>query len=196
VIGLDASYAKGDGHAFAAACAVDVETGALVAQAVATFVPPLPYVPGYLAFRELPGLVEAVRKLPRTVRRRSVLMVDGQGILHPRRCGIASMAGLELHLPAVGVAKGKLVGRVGNRRRRFGPFVGRPVSMDEEERGVELSPAQADAAGPTLYVSPGTGLTLLQAATLTARLTRLGSKGPDPIIAADRLSREVRAQSS
>ncbi len=97
-IGLDAAYARADATAFAAAVAVDLNTNEEFASAVVEFQPPVPYVPGYLAFRELPGIVAAVRKLPAEARRRAVVFTDGQGILHPRRCGLASMAGLELGL--------------------------------------------------------------------------------------------------
>jgi deoxyribonuclease V len=189
-IGVDASYTAADGAAYAAACAVQIETGDEIASAVAPFDAPIPYVPGYLAFRELPGIVAAVRKLPSVARRRAVLLVDGQGILHPRRCGIASMAGLELDMPAVGAAKGKLVGRVSPRARHFGAFEGRSVSILGEARGFELSRPRGGAA---LYVSPGTGITQLQSAELVARLTRMDEPSPGPIVLADKMSRDARA---
>ncbi len=190
-IGVDAAYGKGDGNAFAAAVAVDLNTREEFASAVAKFTPPVPYVPGYLAFRELGGIAAAVRKLPAEARRRAVLFTDGQGILHPRRCGLASMAGLELALPAVGVAKGKLVGTVRAQARPMGAFETRKVSIDGEVRGFELrSPLSRHA----LYVSPGTGLGVLQAARLAAGLTEPADESPLPIMLADRLSRRARAE--
>ncbi|MCX6906422.1 MAG: deoxyribonuclease V [Verrucomicrobia bacterium] len=66
-----------------------------------------PYVPGLLSFREIPPLLEAFRKL-RVMP--DVVLVDGQGIAHPRRCGLASHLGLVLDLPAVGCAKSRLIG--------------------------------------------------------------------------------------
>jgi deoxyribonuclease V len=71
----------------------------------------LPYVPGFLAFREAPALVTAFVRL-REIQdaRPDVLMVDGHGISHPRGLGIASHLGVLLDWPTIGVAKSILVG--------------------------------------------------------------------------------------
>lgn len=66
-----------------------------------------PYVPGLLSFRELPPLLEAFRRLRAAP---DAVLVDGQGMAHPRRCGLASHLGLVLDLPAVGCAKSRLIG--------------------------------------------------------------------------------------
>ncbi|HSC79930.1 MAG TPA: deoxyribonuclease V [Chitinolyticbacter sp.] len=67
-----------------------------------------PYVPGFLSFREIPALLKAFAQLRQVP---DVLFVDGQGITHPRRLGIAAHLGVLLDLPAVGVAKSNLYGR-------------------------------------------------------------------------------------
>jgi deoxyribonuclease V len=67
-----------------------------------------PYVPGYLSFREAPAVLAAFDKLTRTP---DLLMFDGQGIMHPRRLGIAAHLGVWLDLPSIGCAKSPLVGR-------------------------------------------------------------------------------------
>lgn len=67
-----------------------------------------PYIPGYLSFRELPVLLQAIEKLKLTP---DVFLCDGQGIAHPRRLGIASHLGVLLNHPCIGVAKNILVGR-------------------------------------------------------------------------------------
>nr|WP_220101324.1 endonuclease V [Chitinophaga oryzae] len=66
-----------------------------------------PYVPGFLAFREVPALLDAWQQLPQ---KPDVLVVDGHGIAHPRRMGIASHFGVLAGQVTVGSAKKKLYG--------------------------------------------------------------------------------------
>ena len=66
-----------------------------------------PYVPGLLSFREGPSAIEAVRRLET---RPTLLFVDGCGINHPRRAGLASIIGVTLDVPTIGVSKNVLCG--------------------------------------------------------------------------------------
>jgi len=104
LVGLDVSY-EGD-EAFTAAVTLDVKSGKIsteIARGRVNF----PYIPGYLSFRELPSYVKLIRPEKGTV-----LLVDGQGRLHPRRFGIASHLGVRTGMPSVGVAKSVLTGEV------------------------------------------------------------------------------------
>lgn len=62
----------------------------------------IPYIPGYLSFREGPAMIEAFRKLKT---KPDVTLIDGNGIAHPRRMGLASYVGVLLDIPTIGCAK-------------------------------------------------------------------------------------------
>ncbi len=80
----------------------------LEAYAIATVPTAFPYVPGLLSFREVPAVLAALGQLAVPP---DLLLCDGQGIAHPRRFGIASHLGVLTGIPAVGVAKSRLVGQ-------------------------------------------------------------------------------------
>lgn len=67
-----------------------------------------PYIPGYLGFREVPALLEAWKQLPE---KPDLIVLDGQGVTHPRRMGIASHFGVLTDFPAIGCAKNMLFGK-------------------------------------------------------------------------------------
>lgn len=76
--------------------------------AIATRPVSFPYIPGLLAFREGPVVLDALERLATTP---DLLIFDGQGLAHPRRLGIASHIGLLVDMPAVGCAKSRLCGQ-------------------------------------------------------------------------------------
>ncbi|MEV4413443.1 endonuclease V [Catellatospora sp. NPDC049609] len=100
-VGLDVSYGE-TGRAVAAAVVLDLATLEVVDTATATGTVTFPYVPGLLAFRELPLLAEALERLTATP---DVLVCDGYGVAHPRRFGLACHVGVLTGLPSFGVAK-------------------------------------------------------------------------------------------
>ncbi|MBE9205477.1 deoxyribonuclease V [Nostoc sp. LEGE 06077] len=67
-----------------------------------------PYIPGFLSFREIPAVLDALAKI-QTVP--DIILCDGQGIAHPRRFGIASHLGVILDMPTIGVAKSLFIGK-------------------------------------------------------------------------------------
>ncbi|NXJ82738.1 ENDOV Endonuclease, partial [Trogon melanurus] len=109
--GVDLSYVKGDGSKACASLVVLSFPGLEVLYEDCRMVAvSAPYVAGYLAFREVPFLVEAVQRLQQEEPRLKpqVLLVDGNGLLHPRGFGVACHLGVLTDLPCIGVAKNLL----------------------------------------------------------------------------------------
>ncbi|NOZ89081.1 MAG: endonuclease V, partial [Crenarchaeota archaeon] len=107
VAGLDAAYSRRYSAAVGVAAVLDYGSLTLRGYGAALGEPPLPYIPGLLAFREAPVLYTALRAAPGAP---ELLVVDGHGLGHPRLAGIASHIGLALGLPSIGVAKRRLYG--------------------------------------------------------------------------------------
>ena len=107
VAGVDVGFEDGGRITRAAVAVLDAATLVLTDWAIARRPTAFPYIPGLLSFRELPAILDA---LPCLRRLSDILLVDGQGLAHPRRCGLACHLGLETGLPAIGVAKTRLIG--------------------------------------------------------------------------------------
>jgi deoxyribonuclease V len=125
VAGIDVGFESDGTVARAAVAVLAFPSLELVDCAVARLPVSFPYVPGLLSFREIPAALRALRALRV---KPDMLLCDGQGIAHPRRCGLASHLGLVTGLPAVGVAKTRLVGEhrePGARRGAQAPLMDR-----------------------------------------------------------------------
>lgn len=139
----------------------------------------MPYIPGLLSFREVPAAYSAFAKLDS---RPDLVMVDGQGIAHPRRLGVASHLGLWLELPTIGVAKSILCGRHDEVPQRRGQWT--PLLHRNETIGVALR--SRENVKP-VFVSPGHRISLETAIVWVVRC--LGkTKLPEPTRLADRLA--------
>ena len=120
--------------------------------AVARRPAPIPYVPGFLSFREAPAVMAALDELRV---RPDLLICDGQGIAHPRRLGIASHVGLLAGLPSIGCAKSLLVGHHGPVPDERGAHV--PLTYRGEQIGVVL---RTRVGVKPLYISIGHRISL------------------------------------
>lgn len=108
IAGADISFNKYSETVYAAIVVLrlsdleTIETSGVVSTAK------FPYIPGLLSFREMPCLIEAWQKLSVEP---DAIVLDGQGLAHPRRMGIACHAGLVFERPAIGCAKSVLCGK-------------------------------------------------------------------------------------
>ncbi|MFI7351715.1 endonuclease V [Streptomyces sp. NPDC049936] len=102
VTGVDVAYDDERDVVAAAAVVLDAATLAVVAEATAVGRISFPYVPGLLAFREIPTVRAALDALPCPP---GLVVCDGYGLAHPRRFGLASHLGVLTGLPTIGVAK-------------------------------------------------------------------------------------------
>ncbi|MGW3493465.1 endonuclease V [Streptomyces sp. NPDC001020] len=102
VTGVDVAYDDERGVVAAAAVVLDAATLAVVDEATAVGEVSFPYVPGLLAFREIPTVLAALDALSHDP---GLVVCDGYGLAHPRRFGLASHLGVLTGLPTIGVAK-------------------------------------------------------------------------------------------
>jgi deoxyribonuclease V len=107
IAGVDIAVGKANEIAQAAVVVLSYPELRLVAVELVQGKLEFPYIPGLLSFRESPLILAACRKLSLTP---DLIIVDGQGVAHPRRLGLASHLGLFLDVPTIGCAKSRLCG--------------------------------------------------------------------------------------
>lgn len=163
IAGADISFNKFSEVVYAGIVVLSLPDLRIVESAGVRSVTKFPYVPGLLSFRETPSVLEAWDKLKT---KPDVLMLDGQGIAHPRRFGIACHVGLLLDLPTVGCAKSILVGKHGEVGLEAGSRS--PLVDRGEQVGVALR--TKNKVNP-VYVSPGHLIDLDSAVDLVLRST-------------------------
>ncbi|MDH5543533.1 MAG: deoxyribonuclease V [Nitrospinota bacterium] len=147
VAGADISSKKGDDRLYASVVVLRIPEMEIIESRSAVLKAEFPYLPGFLAFREVPVLCKAFEKLNNTP---DAVICDGHGIAHPRGLGLASHLGLFLELPTVGCAKNLLVGEfdaVGNERMEWSE-----LRVNGEGAGAVL---RTRTGVKPLYVSPG-----------------------------------------
>lgn len=175
VAGADAAFGAED--VYAAAVVYDRETQCIVEIATVKRSLEFPYIPGYLSFREGPAVRAALEELSHPF---GAILFDGQGLAHPRRCGLATHVGVLLDMPAVGCAKSRLTGTHGNVATKAGASV--PLMDGDEVVGAVLR--TRDNVNP-LYISVGHRVDLASAQALVLAC-QTKYRMPEPTRNADR----------
>lgn len=163
VAGVDCGFEE-DGTVTRAAVAVlsfpDLQ---LRDQAIVRRPTTFPYIPGFLSFREIPAVLDALAQL--TIQP-NLLLCDGQGLAHPRRLGIACHLGLLANIPAIGVAKSLLIGKHELLPDERGAW--QPLRDRDEIIGAVL---RSRAGTKPLYISIGHRISLPTALDYVMRCT-------------------------
>lgn len=183
VAGVDVSYVSST-RAVAAYVLIDLATGDMVWSRTREQTISFPYISGFLALRELPALLPLLDEVAAAGKLADIILVDGHGILHPRRMGIASHLGVMTGLSTIGIGKTLSVGHVELKGIQPGEFRG-IIGDDGEVIGTALRPAMGQKP---VYYSPGHNIDLPAANQIVHQLSRQ-HRLPAPTYWADRLSR-------
>lgn len=157
-----------------------------VAAASVTVTPDIPYVPGYLGFRECPALIAAWDML---AEKPDLILMDGQGFSHPRRCGVATQLGVLLDVPTIGCAKSVLCGKV---EGELGEAPGSTAPLVDRGEVVAMALRTRARAQP-IYVSTGHRISLESAVEWVLKLCD-GRRLPVPIRMAHDAANEARRE--
>ncbi len=181
VAGVDAAFS--DDRVFAAACLYLFPELRLIEQQSSVQKLAFPYVPGFLSFREGPAIITALEKLSH---RPDLILVDGQGIAHPRGIGVASSIGVQTGVPSIGCAKSRLLGEYEDPGKKKGSWS--PLMLENTVIGAVLR--TRDNTRP-LFISPGHKTDLDSSVRLALACTGK-YRVPEPLRCADMISRKIK----
>ena len=177
VAGVDCAFGKDKDLVYSVALVWDRRRDEVVDQCEVVRHLDVPYVPGFLSFREGPAATEAVRGLTHPF---GAALFDGQGVAHPRRCGFAAHMSVEMNLIGAGVAKSRLIGTHADP----GPARGDTTPLLDKGEVIGAVLRTRDRTRP-LYISIGNRIDLPSAQRLVlACCTRY--RIPEPTRLADR----------
>lgn len=152
VAGVDVGFEQNGEITRAAVVVLDFPSLKPLEHAIARLPTQFPYVPGLLSFREIPAVLAALEQLKTLP---DLLLCDGQGLAHPRRFGIACHLGVLTDIPAIGVAKTRLIGKFGPVPEEKGGWT--PLMDGQEQIGAVL---RSRAETKPLFISSGHRISL------------------------------------
>jgi len=152
VAGLDVSYARGSNIMWAGVVVLDFPSLNKAEERWSQKKVSFPYIPGLLSFREVPALIDALRKMEIEP---DLIFCDGQGIAHPRGLGLASHLGILLKKPTIGCAKSPLVGTY----NQVGEHKGNYTYLIYQNKVIGAVVRTRSKVKP-IFISPGYGIVL------------------------------------
>jgi deoxyribonuclease V len=180
VAGVDVAYHK---MGFGACTLFDYENLNLVASLTVQMKVNMPYIPTYLAFRELPIIDALINKMQNPP---TLLLIDGNGVLHPYGMGIASHVGVKLNIPTIGVAKNLLCGTVLDEVDSVGDY----SEIEYEGNVVGYALKSSTRSKKPIYISPGHKVSFKTSLEVVKRFC--AHKIPEPIREAHGLATRTR----
>jgi deoxyribonuclease V len=180
--GVDVAYKNKEGYG--AVATLDYKTRELIEVKKAKTQVKFPYLPTYLTFREFPLIKKLVSKLKEPP---TILLIDGNGILHPYRAGLATHAGVALNLPTIGVAKSLLCGEIEKIPSQIGEHPA--IRMAGDVIGYALKTSK----GKPIFISPGNNICFDTALNVVKNLAA-ESRLPPPLMAAHQNAGNFRRQ--
>jgi deoxyribonuclease V len=134
-----------------------------------------PYVPSFFMLRESEAIINILKPLKN---RFDLLLIDGHGVLHPRRCGLASYIGVIIDSPTIGVAKSILCGSVN--ADHF-------IDVDGVISGFKMIKEKKKP----IYISVGHKINLVNAIRIVKQLVKPEERIPEPLRLADIYSKAL-----
>lgn len=183
IAGVDTAF-EGD-IAVSAACLFTYPELQLISTSTAKAKAPIPYVPGFLSFREGDAVKKALKGLNK---KPDLIIFDGQGIAHPRGLGIASHIGVELNIPTIGCAKSRLVGQFDEPAAEKGNFT------DLIYKGKKIGAVVRSRTNVRpLFISPGHLVSIKDSIKIILNCSTK-YRLPEPVRMADKMSREAKSK--
>lgn len=174
VCGVDVSYHKNE--AFCSVVNMDRNSFDIIETKESRSVTEFPYISGLFMLREADPILTTLKQLNSSF---DLLLVNGHGILHPRRMGLASLIGLLVDRPTIGIAKRLLCGSEATDNY---------ISIGQDICGKRII-----SSDKSLYVSVGHKISLNTSVSFVYELIKEKGKLPEPLRTADILSKKFRA---
>ncbi len=174
VAGIDVTFTdiwKNPTTGIACITVIDIRTFQTLETVFAEETVDFPYIPTFLAYRELPVILKAYKKLKT---KPDAFIIDGMGIIHPRKMGIASHFGVITDTISIGCGKSKLTGEFEQPENK--KFAYRPVYLDGELRGYIL---RTRKNSNPVFVSPGNNISVESSLKVVIRSVK-DYKLPEP----------------